>query len=71
MNKRRMFVHIFVFFIMSSALLGSNFIKLEAIWGETTLCEALSLVLFPYLMMEKISYLANRFVDWLFKLTEE
>ena len=70
-EKRKVLIGIVIFLIMSGALLGSNFIKLDAIWGETTLHEALSMILFPYLMLSKIFDLTNRFVDWLFEIAEE
>jgi hypothetical protein len=69
--KRKTLIHLSVFLIMAGVLLGTNFIKLDAIWGETTLHEVLSMILFPFLFLNKMSDLANRFVDWLFEIAEE
>lgn len=71
MNKRKCLVMIVIAFIMTGALYGTNFIKLEAIWGETNLHEVLSMILFPWFMINKIFNLANHFTNWLFKPTEE
>lgn len=70
-EKRKVLIGFVILFTMSGALLGSNFIKLDTIFGETTLHEALSMILFPYLMLSKIFDLTNRFVDWLFEIAEE
>ena len=71
MNKRKILIYILSVLIMTSAFASTYFIKLNGTgWGDTTLFEVLSFILFPCLISKKIAVLSNRFADWLIQTKE-
>lgn len=71
MNKRKILIYILSVLIMTSAFASTYFIELNGTgWGDTTLFEVLSFILFPCLINKKIDVLSNRFADWLIQTKE-